>query len=174
LIKWEGRKAEQELTSSDDDVGVEVVTVRHGKGDREVPTLCILDVICRKLLLPRSFPVRVLAIIILRVDDDASLVVAKVGDNVAPPLVVMDANGNDEVLAGVGHETMGAACSTSTHAWHMLSVRLSPGSAAGIVPNGLLDNVEVGRGWFGRYGGRFCSSFCTGHFEWHGVGGQTT
>jgi len=114
--------------------------------DSEFPALDIIDVVAGELPLPLLLSVGELAVVILRVDDDAGLVIVKVGDYVAPPLVVVDSHSDDEVLAGVGNETKSAGCSTATHGEHLLAVHFGPSSSIGIVPDGLLNDLEEGVG----------------------------
>jgi hypothetical protein len=78
----------------------------------------------------------------LRGDDDASLLMSEVRDDVTPALVIVDAQRNDEVLSGVGHETKGAGRSATAHGEQVASIDFAPGSAIGIFPDRLLDDAE--------------------------------
>jgi hypothetical protein len=129
-------------SSSDDDLDREIVSIGHSVGERNVATFGVLDVVRRQLRLPLFLPVAVLVGVILRRDDDTSLVGRKVRDNITPTLVIVDAQCDDEVLAGVGRETKGATRSATTHGEHMGSVGLAPRSAVGVFPDCLLDDVE--------------------------------
>ena len=132
------------LTSSDDDVALEVVSVGYSVIDRKVATLDVLDVVRRQLLLPLLLTVAVLVRVVLRRDDHTGLVGSEVRDDVTPTLVVVDAQRGDEVLAGVGREAKGAARSATTHGEHTGSIDIGPRSAVGVVPDGLLDDAEEG------------------------------
>ena len=80
--------------------------------------------------------------IILRGDDDTSLLIGKICDDVAPTLIIVDAQCDDEVFTGVGRETKGATRSATAHGEHMGSIDFSPSSAVGVVPDCFLDDVE--------------------------------
>ena len=133
-----------ELTLSDVDVDLEVISLSYNILERNFTTLGVLDRVTRQLLLPLLLPVAVLAVVVLRRDDDTSLRVSKVRDNVTPTLVVVDAKGDDELLVvGVGHETKGARSSATTHLEHMGLTRFAPCPAVSIVPDGLFGDAEV-------------------------------
>jgi hypothetical protein len=75
----------------------------------------------------------------------------KVGDDVTPTLVVVDTQGDDEVLASVGLETKGTAGSAAAHGEHMGSVDFRPRSAVSVVSRP--SSRRRGRtrsGWSGR------------------------
>jgi hypothetical protein len=129
-------------SSSDDDLDREIVSIGHSVGERDVATFGVLDIVRRQLRLPLFLPVAVLVGVVLRRDDDTSLVGSEVRDNITPTLVVVDAQRDDEVFAGVGRETKGAARSATTHGEHIGSVGLAPRSAVGVFPDRLLDDVE--------------------------------
>jgi len=95
-----------------------------------------------QLPLPLLPPVGVVLAVILRVDDDASLLISQVRDDITPTLVIVDAQRDDEVLAGVRHETKRAGRSATAHREHVGSVDFGPSSAIGILPNGLLHDVK--------------------------------
>jgi len=135
-------KEEGSRTLGDDDIGLEVIPVGDSVGDGELPALGIGDAVSRELLLAHVSPGA--AVVVLRVDDCASLVAGQVGDDVAPPLVVVDPDRDDEVLAGVGDEADGAGGAAATHGEGALFVGMGPGSTVGVVPNGLFDDVEIG------------------------------
>lgn len=130
-------------TSSDDDVSLEVVTLRHHKLNLNFPTLHIRGVVFHTLRLPCSGP---LAVVVLGVDDDPSLLVGEVWDDVTPPFVVVDTQGDNELFAIAGLEAKGTGRAAATHSEHLGTVRLGPGSTVGKLPNGLLNNVEKGVG----------------------------
>jgi len=123
------------LTSSNDDLNLEVISLGHSIIELEVATFDVVDIVSRQLLLPLLRP----AAIILRGDSNASVIVVEIGDYVTPTFVVVDAQGDDEVLAGVGHETKRPARPAAGHGEHVRSVNQVPGS----LPHyRLLDDVE--------------------------------
>ena len=130
------------LTSSDNDVALEVVSLGDGVVDGKLAALGVRDAVAGQLGLPLLFAVPVLVGVILGGDDHTRLVVLEVGDDVTPTLVVVDAHRDDEVLAGVRDETEGTAGSATTHREQMLSVDLAPRPTVSVLPDGLLDAVE--------------------------------
>ena len=132
------------LTSSNDDLDLEVVSIGDSVVEGKFAALKVRDAIVGQLRLPLLFPILVAVGVVLGSDDDASLIVGKVGDNVAPMLVVVDAQSDDEVFASVGHEAKGTAGSAATHGEHMGPIYFTPRSTVGILPNRLLDDVEEG------------------------------
>ena len=129
-------------TLSDGDLDLEVVSISNGVNEREFATLEVRDTVSGQLRLPLLFTVLVAVGVVLRGDDDTSLVVLEVGDDVSPTLVVVDAQRNNEVFAGVGNETKGTASSTTTHGENMNSVDKTPRSTVGVVPDSLLGDAE--------------------------------
>lgn len=107
-------------------------------------TFSVLDTVSGQLLLPLMLTVGVLVAVVLRRDDDTSLVVGKVRDDVTPGLVVVNAQSGDEVLLGrgVGYEAKGAASTATTHREDVGPLVLVPSSAVGKFPNGLFDGAE--------------------------------
>jgi hypothetical protein len=130
------------LTSSNDDVDLEVMSVGHSVVKRKGATFIVLHTVTRQLLLPLSHTIGLVGAVVLRVDDDASLLISQVGDDITPTLVVVDAQRNDEVLAGVGHETKGARRSATAHSEYLGSVSFAPCSAISKIPGGPLDDAE--------------------------------
>ena len=109
-------------------------------------TFSVLDTVSRQLLLPLTLPVEVLVAVVLRRDDDTSLVGSQVRDNVTPGLVVVNAQSGDEVLVGVGHEAKGAASAATAHLEDICPLRLVPSTAIGKLPDGLFAGAEEGTG----------------------------
>lgn len=105
----------------------------------------VLDTVRRQLLLPLTLPVDVLVAVVLRRDDDTSLVGSKVGDNVTPGLIVVNAQSYDAVLLrlGVGHEANGAASAATAHLEDVVPLVLVPSSAVGILPDTMFDGAEA-------------------------------
>ena len=130
------------LTSSNDDVDLEVVPLGYSIVEREVATLCVVDVVRHQLRLPLRLPVWVIVRVVLGRDDDTGLVGRKVRDNIAPTLVVVDAQRDDEALLSVGRETKGATRSTAAHREHMGAVDVAPRSTVGVLPDRPLDDAE--------------------------------
>ena len=131
-------------TSSDDDVDREVIALGNRIGERKIATLLIGDVIGRQLLLPLRLSVRVCVVVVLRGNDDASLLVGKVRDNVAPSEIVVDTQSDDEIFTGVGQETKGATCPAAAHSEHIGTVNFAPCPPVSELPNCPLDEVEEG------------------------------
>ena len=141
--RGDGRdRGKRRLTSSDDDLHLEVVPLSNIVGEGESATLDVGDGVVGQLRLPLLFTVFVRVGVVLGCDDDTSLIVSKVRDDVAPTLVVVDAQRDDEVFAGVGQETKGAGSSAATHGEDMRSVDFAPCSTVGVVPDRLLDDME--------------------------------
>ena len=65
--------------------------------------------------------------------------------HVAPTLVIVDAESDDEVFV-VAFEAEDAGGATPTHGEDVLIVGDSPRATVGEVPNGLLDDLEPGAG----------------------------
>lgn len=65
--------------------------------------------------------------------------------HIAPALVVVDAEGDNEVFVAAfeAEEAGGAA---PAHGEDLLIVDLGPGATVGVVPDGLLDHLEPGVG----------------------------
>ena len=135
------------LTSSNNDVDLVVIAFGRSIVVRKVAILPI-DIVRRQLLLPLQHAITILVAVVLRGDDDPSLLVGEVRDNVSPPLIVVDTQSDDEVFTGVAHETKRAGRPAAAYGEHMGSVNVAPFPAAGVVPNRLLDDVEV-RIWVG-------------------------
>ena len=134
------------LTSSNDDVSLEILALGDDIVDSKLPTLGIFDTVRRELTLPRLFPIFVAVAVVLGIDDDASFGIGEVRDDVSPPLVVVYTQGDDKVLVGVGLEAKSARSTTATHLENEFIVDSRPSAAVGIVKDGLLDNPEVGIG----------------------------
>jgi hypothetical protein len=135
------------LTSSDNDVDLEVIAFGSSIVVCKIAILPI-DIVGRQLLLPLLHSITILVAVVLRGNDDPSLFVGEVRDNVSPSLIVVDAQSDDEVFTSVAHETKRAACPAAANGEHVGSVNVAPFPAVGVVPNRLLDDVEV-RVWVG-------------------------
>jgi hypothetical protein len=72
------------LTSPNDDLGLEVLSFGLSVGERKVATFEVLDIVRR---LPLLLAVAVLVGVVLRRDDDTSLVGRKVRNDITPTLV---------------------------------------------------------------------------------------
>jgi len=107
------------LTSSNDDIQLEVISFRHSITELEVlTTFGVFDIVSRQLFLPLLLPVAVAVAAILRGDNDTSFFGS---DDVTPTLVVVDSQGDDEVLACVGYETKRAERPAAAHGEHVRS-----------------------------------------------------
>jgi hypothetical protein len=84
----------------------------------------------------------VFAAVVFRSNDNASLLVGQVRDNVSLSFVVVDTQCDDEIFTGVGHETKGARCPAAAHSEHMSVVNFTPRPPVRVLPNRLLDDVE--------------------------------
>ena len=133
-----------DLTSSDDDLDLEVVSLSDGVDKRKLAALEVRDAVVGQLRLPLLLTVFVVIGVVLGSDDNASLVVGEIGDNITPTLVVVDSQSDDEVFAGVGHEAKGTAGPAATHGEHMGPVDFTPRSTIRVLPDRLLDDVEEG------------------------------
>lgn len=126
---------------SDDDVGGKVVALRLGEFDLVLPTLSVGHAVGDELFLPLIGPLS--TVVVLGVDNDASLVVLQIGDDVAPPLVVVYADSGDEVLTVIRKEADGAGGAAATHGELVLAIaKLRPTAAVGVLPHRLLDDAE--------------------------------
>ena len=95
-----------------------------------------------QLPLPLLLHVRVVLAVILRINDASGLVVLEVSDDIAPSLVVVDAQSDDAAFVIVGQEAKGAGRSAAVHPEHVGPVDLIPGSTFGEIPHRLLDDAE--------------------------------
>ena len=138
----ESYRLPRRLSSSNDNINPEVLSFCHSIIKFDVATIGVADIVSRQLPFPLLLPVAVSVAVILRCDNDASLVGGEVSDDVTPTFVVVDAQGDDEVLAGVGQETKRPARPAAAHVKHVRSVNVIPGSAVSIMPHGLLDDAE--------------------------------
>jgi hypothetical protein len=127
------------------DVGPEILATVNRVLDADFPARGTGNAVSRKLLLPLSLPSA--SPVVLGLNSGASLVAPNVLHNVAPPFVVVDANGNDDLLANVGLEADGAASSVAPHRQDQLAVRrLSPDPTISEAPGSFFDDMEVGVG----------------------------
>lgn len=130
------------LTSSNNDVDREGISLGHSIVERKFATFRVGDRVGRQLRMPLLLPVGIVRVVILRVDVDTSPAGTEVCDNITPTLVCIDAQCDDEVLAGVRHETKGAGRSATAHREYLLIVNFAPRSAISILPDSLLDDAE--------------------------------
>jgi hypothetical protein len=135
-------ESRRRLTSSDDDLDLEVLSFGHSVGERKVATLKVLDIVGRQLRLPLLLAVAVLVGIVLRRDDDASLVGRKVRNDITPTLVAVDTQRDDEVFASVGRETKGATRLATARHEHVGIVDFAPRSSVNVFSDHLLGDVE--------------------------------
>jgi hypothetical protein len=129
------------LTLADDDSGLQIIALRHGVLERTLATLHVGDLVRSQLLLPLLHPVREVVAVILWVNNAGGLIVLDVRDDVAPSLVVVDAQSDDEALARFGPETKGARRPATSHLEHKVTIDIVP--AYGVLERGLLDDTEV-------------------------------
>lgn len=125
--------------SPNDDVSLKVVTFSNRIIDSNVPSHSIAHVVTRELPLPRRSPSA--SLIIFGVNRGRSLLVGKVRDNITPPLVVVNAEGDNERLVA-GFEAKDTRCAASAHGENVGSVDFGPSSSIGKVPHRLFDDVE--------------------------------
>lgn len=130
------------LTSSNDDIDLEVTSIGYSVFERKVVTSSAIDIVSHQLLLPLPLPVAVLMAVVFRRDDDAGLIRRKVRDNVTPTFVIVDTQSDDADLVGVGHEAKGAARSAAAHGEDMGPVNFAPCPAVSEFPDRLLDDAE--------------------------------
>ncbi len=69
------------------------------------------------------------------------LVALEVRDDVAPLLVIVDAQRDNKTLACIGHDAKGARGPASAHLKHVATIDLAP--TVGVLPDGLLGNMVV-------------------------------
>ncbi len=131
------------FTLSDHNSDRQVIALGHNILERILATLQVGDLVRSQLLLPLLLSIRVFLAVILWVNDASGLIVREVRDDVAPSLVIVDAQSDDEALARVGQEAKGARSPAPAHLEHMVTVDLVPGSTIGVFPNRLLDDTEV-------------------------------
>jgi hypothetical protein len=132
-----------ELTSSDDDIDLEVVSIGYSIVERNFATFGVLDTVSCQLPLPLLLPVAVIVAIVLRGNDDTSLFISEVRDNVAPTLVIVNAQSDDELLvAGLILKAKGATGSATAHLEHMGLIDFAPCPAVSEVPDRLFDDAE--------------------------------
>src|SRR6266702_5484554 len=131
------------LTLSDHNSDRQVIAVGHNILERILATLQVGDLVRTQLLLPLSLPIRAVIAVILWVNNASGLIVREVRDDVAPSLVIVDAQSDDEAFVCVGDKAKGAGRPAPAHLEHMVTVDLIPGSTVGVFPNRLLDDTEV-------------------------------
>jgi hypothetical protein len=132
----------ERLTFSNNDVGREVIAFSYRVADCKFTAPVIADTVRLQLALPLGLTITMFAVVVFRGNDDASLIGLQVRDNVAPSLVVVNTQSDDEIFAGVGHETKGATCPAGFHLEHMGSVNFAPDTGGTEFPASLLDDVE--------------------------------
>lgn len=130
------------LTSSNEDVHLKVISVSHSIFKQKGASFVVFHTVSDQLLLPLSLPIGVLVIVVLWVDDDASLRISEVRDDITPSLVIVDTQCDNEVLSGVGQEAEGTGRSATTHCDQLGSVSFVPRATIGIIPDRLLDDSE--------------------------------
>jgi hypothetical protein len=96
----------KQLTSSNNDVDLEVIAFGFTVLERKVAALVIPNIVRRWLALPLAHAITMLAVVVLWGNNDCSMLVGgEFSDNIAPSLVVVNTQSNDESFIGVGHET---------------------------------------------------------------------
>lgn len=107
--------------SADDDIGAEIISFSDGVVNRDIPALYILDTVLSKLPFACAGAFRI-AVVVLRVDNNTSLLVGEIGDNVAPALVIVYAKRDDEFLVVFAHKAQGTGRAAATHLENVLAV----------------------------------------------------
>ncbi len=92
------------------------MAVGHNILERKLATLQVGDLVRRELPLPLLLHVGVVLAVVLWINDASGLVVLEVRDDIAPSLVIVDAQSDDADLV--------------------------PGSTIGVIPHRLLDDAE--------------------------------
>ena len=132
------------LTLSDHNSDRQVISLSHSIFERILDTLQVGDLVLRQLPLPLRHPKRVFYAVILWVDDASGLIALEVRDDVAPSLVIVNAQSGDEAPPRVGQEAKGAGGPALAHLEHMAPRDLVPASVrVGVLPSCLLDYTEV-------------------------------
>ena len=114
------RKADRN-TSSDDDVGAEVISFSNSVVDCEIPVLRVPDAVLTELAFAGASAARG-AIVVLRVDNNASLLLGEVGNNVAPAPGVMDTKCDDEPLSAAADKAEGTGRAAAAHRENVFAV----------------------------------------------------
>ena len=129
------------LTLSDHNADCQVIALGHSILERILDAFRVGDLVLRQLLLPLLLPLRLSFAVILWIDDASGLIL-EVRDNVAPSLVIVNAESHDEAPPRVGHEAKGAGGPAPTHLQYIVPVDLVPGSTVGVFPNCVVDYTE--------------------------------
>ena len=127
---------------SNDSPNCEFVAVGHDILKRKLVTLQVGDLVRLQLPLPLLLHVRVVLAIILWINEANGLVILEVRDDIAPSLVIVDAQSDDAALTFIGQEAKGAGRSAAVYLEHVASVDIAPGSTFGEIPRCLLDDTE--------------------------------
>ena len=131
------------LTLSDHNSDLQVFAPHHSVLERKLATLQVVNFVSRQLPLPLLLPIRVFQAVILWINEASGLIVLDVRDDIAPSLVIVDAQSEDTALAFVSQKAKSTGRSTATHLEHVESVDVAPCSTVSVIPNRLLDNAEV-------------------------------
>jgi len=99
----------QTLILSNHNMARQVIAFSLSILQRILATFQVGDLVHGQLLLPLLLPTRVVLAVILWVDDTSGWITLEVRDDVAPSLVIVDAQSDDEALPRVGQEAKGEA-----------------------------------------------------------------
>jgi hypothetical protein len=134
------------LTLRDHNSDFQVISVGLSVLVRTLATLKVGDLEHSQVLPSLCLLIRVFRAVVRWVNETSSLIVGlEVRDDIAPCLVTVDAQSDDEVPARLGHETEGTRRPAFAHREQMVVVDLVPGSTLCVSPDGLLDDTEVAR-----------------------------
>jgi len=126
------------------DRAVKVLTVGAIEVDLDIPALGTRNVERAELLFADRRTI-IASSVVVGVDVHSSVGRRESGGHVDPALVVVDAEGDNEVLI-FAFEAEDAGCATAAHGEDLLLVDYGPGATVGVVPDSLLDDLEPGVG----------------------------
>lgn len=129
---------------SNNDIKLKVLSLLNTILCRNISTINVQNRLLSLLTLASLGLISSLAVV-LRQGLDTSDVISQTGDDINPRLVQVHAEGNGEsFLALLILEAQQACGAAVAHVEGQHAVLLCPLAAVGVVPAGLLDNVEVG------------------------------
>jgi hypothetical protein len=126
------------------DRAVEALTLSDIEVDLDVPALGARNVEAAELLLADRRAVAAFSVVV-GVDVRSSIGRGEAGGNIDPAQVVVNAEGDDEVLVAAP-EAEDAGRTAAAHGEDLLVVEFSPGATVGVVPDCLFDDLEPGVG----------------------------
>jgi hypothetical protein len=126
------------------DRAVEALTLSDIEVDLDVPALGARNVEAAELLLADGRAVAAFSVVV-GVDVRSSIGRGEAGGNIDPAQVVVNAEGDDEVLVAAP-EAEDAGRTAAAHGEDLLVVEFSPGATVGVVPDCLFDDLEPGVG----------------------------